>query len=119
VTPPRLPINPASASPRRRGGVRGTCGASGSPPAEEANTAGLTFAPLLIESREVARLLGIGRTKTFQMLASGQLPTVRIGRCVRVPVTALQEWIRRQLRAGDLVDQHLLIGSLGPHQRDL
>jgi len=73
----------------------------------------------LIDGRDVARLLGIGRTKTFQMLASGELPTVRIGRCVRVPVAALKDWIGRQIIAGDFADERLLIGSRGPHQPGL
>ena len=47
----------------------------------------------LLDSREVARLLGISRTKTFQLMASGQLPTIRLGRSVRVPAVALFEWI--------------------------
>ncbi|HEX2679892.1 MAG TPA: helix-turn-helix domain-containing protein [Candidatus Dormibacteraeota bacterium] len=47
----------------------------------------------MIDSREVARLLGIGRTKTFQLIASGELPSVRLGRCVRVSSDALRRWI--------------------------
>lgn len=49
--------------------------------------------PLLLDSFAVARLLGIGRTKTFQLMATGQLPVVRIGRCARVPRAALEVWI--------------------------
>ncbi len=53
--------------------------------------------PWLLDSREVARLLGIGRTKAFQMMASAELPTVRIGRCVRVSREALLHWVSRQV----------------------
>lgn len=73
--------------------MRGTGAASGSPPVEQASPAGFAATPLVLDSREVARLLGIGRTKTFQLMASGELPTIRLGRCVRVPVVALQSWI--------------------------
>jgi excisionase family DNA binding protein len=55
-------------------------------------------APLLLDSRQVAQLLGLGRTKVFQMMAGSQLPTVRVGRCVRVPREALDEWIRGQTK---------------------
>ena len=48
---------------------------------------------MLLRAEEVARLLGIGRTKTFEMLARGELPVVRIGRAVRVPREALYRWI--------------------------
>jgi len=56
--------------------------------------------PLLIDSRQVAHLLGIGR-KTFQLMASGDLPTIRLGRCVRVPLNALQTWIAAQTSSED------------------
>jgi excisionase family DNA binding protein len=101
MTRPGLPVNTAGAPPRRRGGARGTCGASGSPPQEQESTADLASAPLLIDSREVARLLGIGRTKTFLLMASGELPTIRLGRSVRVPVVALQSWIAGKTESAD------------------
>ena len=48
---------------------------------------------LLLTPSAVAKLLGIGRTKAYQLTAAGILPTIKIGRCVRVPAAALQEWI--------------------------
>jgi prophage regulatory protein len=50
----------------------------------------------LLDSREVARLLGISRTKTYQMMAAAELPTVRIGRCIRVSREALLQWVLKQ-----------------------
>ena len=49
--------------------------------------------PLLLRAAEVAKLLGLGRSKVFAMLAAGELPVVRIGRSVRVPRAALEHWI--------------------------
>jgi len=40
---------------------------------------------LLLRVGEVAQLLNLGRTRTFELIASGELPVVRIGRAVRVP----------------------------------
>jgi hypothetical protein len=34
-------------------------------------------------------------------MASGALPTIRLGRCVRVPVVALQSWIAAQISQVD------------------
>ena len=48
---------------------------------------------LLIRPSEVADLLGLGRTKVYEMLASGELPSVRIGKSVRVPLGALRQWV--------------------------
>jgi hypothetical protein len=75
----------------RRGGARGTGAGSGSSPGRQPAHAVNVREPLLLDSRQVAQLLGIGRTKTFQLMVSGELPTLRIGRCVRVPVLGLQE----------------------------
>ena len=55
--------------------------------------------PILLRAEEVAILLGLGRTKVFEMLAAGELPTVRIGRCVRVPRTRLDAWVRERTRS--------------------
>jgi excisionase family DNA binding protein len=54
---------------------------------------------LLISVNEAARRLGIGRSLCYELIASGQLPRVRAGRRTLVPVTALQDWVDRQLLA--------------------
>jgi excisionase family DNA binding protein len=48
---------------------------------------------LLLCIPEVAEVLGIGRTKIYEMIATGELPTVRFGRAVRVSVNTLQKWV--------------------------
>ncbi len=54
-------------------------------------------AKLLFRPAEVAEAIGIGRSKVYALLASGELPSIRIGGSVRVPVNALRAWIDRQL----------------------
>ena len=56
--------------------------------------------PLLIDSREVARILGLGRTTVFQMMARSELPVVRLGRSVRVPRGALIAWVADRTEGG-------------------
>ena len=51
---------------------------------------------LLLRPSEAAEVLGMGRTKVYAMLASGELPSVRIGKSVRIPVEALRRWIQDQ-----------------------
>jgi excisionase family DNA binding protein len=48
---------------------------------------------LLLRPAEVADLIGIGRSKVYEMLASGELPCIRVGGGLRVPALALQEWV--------------------------
>ncbi len=42
---------------------------------------------------EVAEIIGLGRSKTYQLIASGVIPSVKFGKALRVPATALQKWI--------------------------
>jgi excisionase family DNA binding protein len=51
---------------------------------------------LLLRASDVAAALGVSRATAYELIASGKLPIVRIGRAVRVPRLALEEWIRRQ-----------------------
>lgn len=51
---------------------------------------------LLLRIPEVAEVLGLGRTKIYELIAAGAFPTIRVGRAVRVPVTALQKWVEEQ-----------------------
>lgn len=55
------------------------------------------FDRLLLRPIEAAEAIGIGRSKIYELLASGELPSIRIGGSVRVPVDALHAWIDRQL----------------------
>jgi excisionase family DNA binding protein len=56
--------------------------------------------PLLLRPVEAARLLGIGRSKLFEMLARQELPVVRIGRCVRIPRQELVQWVNQSIDVG-------------------
>ncbi|SRR6266851_3558921 len=111
MTRPRLPIDIRAESSGRRGGEWGTRAASGSPPSigpsAEARLPASSHPvhqslpsvldeALLLEVPEVARLLGIGRTTVYQLIARRELPVICIGRCVRVPRAQLQRWIVRR-----------------------
>jgi excisionase family DNA binding protein len=56
----------------------------------------VALVPMLLRTTEVGTLLGLGRSTIFELLAAGELPTVRIGRAVRVPRQALEDWIRQR-----------------------
>ena len=47
----------------------------------------------LLKAKEVAAILGLGRSKVYEMTERGELPVVRIGTAVRVPLGALMKWI--------------------------
>ena len=50
----------------------------------------------LLTMGEAAGFLSIGRSKLYELVATGQLPVVRIGRSVRVPTSSLERWIRER-----------------------
>ncbi len=59
--------------------------------------------PILLRAEEAAKLLSLGRTTIFAMMASGELPCVRMGRAVRVPRVALERWVQeRSAESGHL-----------------
>jgi excisionase family DNA binding protein len=91
---------PPTAGLERREGVWGT-GADPVPHADRpagSHGAARSEQKVLLDRRDVARLLGLGRTKVFEMMARSELPVIRIGRCVRVPREALMEWIFSETR---------------------
>lgn len=51
---------------------------------------------ILLKPKRAFELLDISRSTGYALIASGELPSVRIGRAVRVPVDALKEWVERQ-----------------------
>lgn len=55
---------------------------------------------LLLTPEEAAEVLSLGRTKVFQLISTGVLRSVRIGKCRRVPASALVELVDRLSGSG-------------------
>ena len=52
-----------------------------------------TMDKLLLTPTEAASALGIGRSKLYELLQTGELASVRIGACRRVPAEALHSFL--------------------------
>jgi excisionase family DNA binding protein len=52
--------------------------------------------PDLLTVEQTAQKMNIGRTTVYGLLRDGELPRVRIGHLVRIPASAVREWIDRQ-----------------------
>ncbi len=52
---------------------------------------------LLMTIPQVADELGIGRSSVYELIKSEELTTIHIGRSVRIPRAALEEWLRKRL----------------------
>ncbi|MEZ5743187.1 MAG: helix-turn-helix domain-containing protein [Sphingomonadaceae bacterium] len=53
--------------------------------------------PICVRINEAARMIGVGRTKLYELLSSGELETVKIGKATRVTTASLHELVRRKL----------------------
>lgn len=56
---------------------------------------------LLYRPTEVGDLIGVSRSRAYELIAAGTIPSIKIGSSVRVPAAALRAWIDRQLAAKD------------------
>ena len=57
--------------------------------------------PLLVAVPDAARLLGIGTTLAWDLVRSGDLPSVKLGRRVLVPRAALESLARHRVSGND------------------
>ena len=48
---------------------------------------------LLLTVVEAATMLGVGRTKAYELIAGGELQVVHIGRAARVPLVAVHRYV--------------------------
>jgi excisionase family DNA binding protein len=55
---------------------------------------------LLLTPAEAAAVLGIGRSKVYELLQTGPLHSVRIGTCRRIPADALNDLVAALRLAG-------------------
>ena len=52
--------------------------------------------PICVRVNDAARMIGVGRTKLYQLIATGELETVKIGKATRVTIANLRELVRRR-----------------------
>ena len=56
---------------------------------------------LLYRPAEAAIALGVSRSRMYELITSGEIPSIRLGGTWRVPVELLRQWIKEQLSAAD------------------
>jgi excisionase family DNA binding protein len=61
---------------------------------------------LMLTVEEAARRLGLGRTLVYQLISSGELESVTVGRLRRVPTECLGEYVKtlRKARSSTAAD---------------
>ncbi|HLI00657.1 MAG TPA: helix-turn-helix domain-containing protein [Acidimicrobiales bacterium] len=53
--------------------------------------------PLMVPIETAAEMLGLGRTTTFTLIKTGELPTITVGRRRLVPVDAVRKFVADRL----------------------
>jgi excisionase family DNA binding protein len=53
---------------------------------------------LLLTPEEVAEVLGIGRTKVYELMRLGLIESVKIHGCRRIPTEAVHDYVERLRR---------------------
>ena len=51
--------------------------------------------PMTLQVEELMPILGIGRNTAYELIRSGQIRSIRIGRQIRIPRDALLEFLRK------------------------
>ena len=52
---------------------------------------------LLLKPAEAAEAMGVSRSRAYELIADGSIPSIKLGASVRVPVQSLREWIGQQV----------------------
>lgn len=52
---------------------------------------------MLYRVGETADVIGCSRAKTYELIARGEIPSIRVGGSIRVPVDQLREWVNSEL----------------------
>lgn len=66
---------------------------------DQSSARGARMEKLLLREDEARAVLGIGRTKLWELLSSGEIQSVSIGRSRRIPACALRQWVEERVAA--------------------
>ena len=56
--------------------------------------------PICVRVNDAARMIGVGRTKLYELIAAREVETVKLGKATRITTASLHDLIRRQRGAG-------------------
>lgn len=52
--------------------------------------------PICVRVNEAARMIGVGRTKLYELIAAGEVETVKLGKATRITIASLHDLVRRR-----------------------
>ncbi|MCC6478320.1 MAG: helix-turn-helix domain-containing protein [Sphingomonadaceae bacterium] len=51
--------------------------------------------PICVRVNDAARMIGVGRTKLYELIACGELETIKIGKATRITTASLHRLVER------------------------
>jgi excisionase family DNA binding protein len=57
---------------------------------------------LLLRPKEAFEMAGVGRSIGYRLIESGEWPSIRVGKAIRVPADGLRAWIEKKLSEQDI-----------------
>ena len=51
---------------------------------------------LLLKVSEAGEMIGVGRSRMYEMIYTGDIPSIRIGKSIRIPKRALESWVEER-----------------------
>lgn len=51
--------------------------------------------PICVRVTDAARMIGVGRTKLYQLISNGELETIKIGKVTRITMASLHRLVER------------------------
>jgi excisionase family DNA binding protein len=55
--------------------------------------------PICVRINDAARMIGVGRTKLYELIASGEVEAFKLGKSTRITTSSLHDLIRRRCGA--------------------
>lgn len=59
----------------------------------EPSSQAASFRPLTVRVRDACRLTGIGRSKLYELIASGDIKTIKVGSMTLIPTASLEQFL--------------------------
>lgn len=53
--------------------------------------------PICVKVNEAARMIGVGRTKLYELIAAGEVDVVKLGKSTRVTTSSLKSLVERNV----------------------
>ena len=63
-------------------------------------------AKLLLSVKEASELLGVGTGLVYEMVRKHEIPHIRLGRLVKIPLQGLETWIAQQSGLATSASEH-------------